>query len=199
MITIPKNFGVSIVIYILIISISGLTGIMPVVHSTVTDLIPPIVRHSPPACIMKGDRMVIAAIVEDESDISRVNLWYRVPGQKAYTKVRMERSDSKIFRASIELTKGFKEGIEYYIEATDQSNNEGTDGNKAMPYFVKIMDIPDNYRLTKEDIPDVRKNKMSWWKNPWFWVGVVAVGGAAAAATGSGGDKNNDSGIIIVE
>jgi|SRR3989304_4359786 len=196
----PKNIGVSIVIYILTISISGLTGLIPVVYAAVTDLIPPIVRHSPPACIMQGDKMVITAIVEDESDVSWVNLWYKVSGKGTYTGIRMERIDSKIYQVGIEVTKGFKVGIEYYIESTDQSNNEGTDGNKAMPYYVKIMEIPDIYRLTKEDRPDVKKSKRSWWKNPWFWVGVVVVGGAATAATGNGGGNgNNDSGIIIVE
>lgn len=194
-----KNLG-AIIIYILTVSLSGLTGLVPVVHAAVTDLVPPIVRHSPPTRIMHGGKMVIMAIVEDESDISLVNLWYKAPGKGKYTRIRMERSDSKTYQVSIEVTKGFKEGIEYYIEATDQSGNVGTDGNKVMPYFVGISELPDIPRLTKEDKPDVKISKRSWWRNPWFWVGVVVVGGAATAATGSGGgDGNSGTGLIIVE
>jgi len=179
------HFGVSIIIYILTVSLSGL---MPFVCAAVNDITPPIVRHSPPTRIMQGVKMVITAIVEDESDISWVNLWYKVPGKGTYTRIRMERGDSKTYQVSIEVTKGFKEGIEYYIEATDQFGNEGTDGNKAMPYYVGIREIPDII------------SKRSWWKNPWFWVGVVVVGGAATAATGNGGGEgNNGTGIIIVE
>lgn len=194
-----KNFGVAI-IYILTISLSGLTGLVPVVHAAVTDLVPPIVRHSPPTRITHGEKMVIMAIVEDESDISLVNLWYKAPGKGTYTRIRMEQGDSKTYQISIEVTKGFKEGIEYYIEATDQFGNVGTDGNKAMPYYVGISELPDIPRLAKEDKPDVKISKRAWWRNPWFWVGVVVLGGAATAVAGNGGaESNSGTGIIIVE
>jgi hypothetical protein len=55
-------------------------------------------------------------------------------------------------------------------------------------------------RLTNEDKPDVKISKRSWWINPWFWVGVVVLGGVATAVAGNGGaEGNSGSGIIIVE
>ena len=195
-----KNLSVSIIIYILITTLSGLTGLAPFVHAAITDLTPPIVRHSPPNHIIQGEKMVITAIVEDESNISWVNLWYRSPGKGTYNKIQMAQVDSKTYRAGIEVTRDFKVGIEYYIEAVDQFGNEGTDGNKVTPYFAERREAPNIPVLTTKTESEGRVIKRPWWKSPWFWVGVVAVGGGvAAAAAGSGGEGNRGTGIIIVK
>ncbi len=194
------SFGVSIIIYLLITSLSGLTGLMPLVNAALTDLTPPIVRHKPPERISPVEKVVITAIVEDESNISSVNLWYRAAGKGTYTKIQMDRIDLKTYMVGIGATKDFKEGIEYYIEAVDQFGNEGTDGNKTLPYFVEIREIRDLPLSTEKTKNEVRIAKRTWWKNPWFWVGIVVAGGAVAAATGSsGGEGAKGSGTIIVE
>jgi len=194
------SFGVSIIIYLLITSLSGLTGLMPLVNAALTDLTPPIVRHSPPEQISQVEKMVITAIVEDESGISSVNFWYKALGKGTYTKIKMEQADSRTYKVAIEETKDFTEGIEYYIEAVDQFGNEGTDGNKTLPYFVEARETRDISLSTKETNPEVRITKRSWWKNPWFWFGIVVAGGAVAAATGnSGGEGDKGPGTIIVE
>ena len=194
-----KSSGVFIIVYILITSLSGLTGLLPVVHAAITDLTSPITRHSPPEHITRGEKMMIIAIVEDEGEISSVNLWYRAPGKRAYNKIRMDQIDSKTYKTSIEVTKDFKEGIEYYIEAIDQSGNEGTDGNKTMPYFVEMREAPLIPTLKSTPEPEARITRRPWFKSPWFWVGVLAVAGGAVAVGSGGGGGDNGTGTIIVK
>lgn len=194
-----KSTGVFIIVYILITSLSGLTGLLPVVHAAITDLTPPIIRHSPPEHITQGEKMMITAIVEDEGEISLVNLWYRAPGKRAYNKIRMDQIDSKTYKTSIDVAKDFKEGIEYYIEAIDQSGNEGTDGNKTMPYFVEMREAPSILTLKSTPEPETQITRRTWLKSPWFWIGVLAVAGGAVAVGSGGGGGDKGTGTIIVK
>lgn len=195
-----KSLGISIIIHILTISLSGLTGLLPVVHAAITDLTPPIIRHSSPERIIQGEKVVIMAIVEDESAISWVNLWYRAPGRGTYNKIHMEQLDSKTWRVSIEVTKEFKEGIEYYIESVDQLGNGGTDGTEAAPYFAEVRTISMETALRSWKTGEAKSSGRSLWRSPWFWVGLLAVGGVAVAAGGGSSSNSGDgAGTVIVK
>ncbi len=185
-----KNFG-ALIIYILTVSLSGLTGLMPVVHAAVTDLTPPIVRHSPPTRIMHGDKMVIMAIVEDESDISWVNLWYRTSGKDSYRKLLMKQVDLRKYEARVKVTEDFWKGIEYYIEAVDQFGNEGTDGNKGTPYLAEVRERPViNVMTTDTGAKEQTTGTPSGGSSlKWLLLGILVIGGGIAAASGGGGSS----------
>ncbi|MBI5755705.1 MAG: hypothetical protein HZA12_02165 [Nitrospirae bacterium] len=198
-----KTMGVSILISLLIISLSGLTGLVSLAHAAITDLTPPIVRHSPPARIIQGEDMVIMAIVEDESDISWVNLWYRTSGKDSYRKLLMKQVDLRKYEARVKVTEDFRKGIEYYIEAVDQFGNEGTDGNKGVPYFAEVKERPVINVMTPETGTKEQTIGTSSGGSAlkWLVLGILVIGGGIAAASGGGGSSGGGSstGTIIVK
>lgn len=99
-----KKLGTSILIYILAVSLSGLTCLTPFAYAAITDNVPPIIRHTPPDTQAQGDELVITAIVEDDSDISWVNIWYRMKGEGIYKKVLMKQTDPRTYKAVIKVT-----------------------------------------------------------------------------------------------
>ena len=195
-----KKLGISILIYLLAISLSGLSCLMPYVHASMTDQTPPAIRHSQPGNLMQGEEIGITAVIEDESDISWVNLWYRTRGKSAYSKLLMNRIDAKTYRAVIKLTEEFKNGIEYYIDAVDQFGNEATDGTKSMPYLAEVREkpvIPSIAGLASEGSTG-SKQETSIFGKPLFWGavlllvgGAVGIGGAGSGSKGSSGGNNN--------
>jgi hypothetical protein len=99
----------------------------------------------------------------------------------------MMKSSENSYEARIVMTEDFKKGIEYYIEASDPFGNQGTDGEKAMPYFAEVR--------TDAGAEAVKR---PWWKSPWFWTGMVLAIGGGIAMTRSG-DKKEGSGTVIVQ
>ena len=98
----------------------------------------------------------------------------------------------------IPVTDKFLNGIEYYIEAADQFGNKGRDGTKDKPYLIHVTEAPtlSDFTLRTSE----RKKTRPWWKNPWFWVGIVAVsGGVATSRAASGNEDQKGSGTINVE
>jgi hypothetical protein len=176
-----------IMVSLLVISLSGLPGLIPLSPAAATDAAPPILYHSPPAPLSLGETVLIRAVVEDESDIRGVTLWYRAIGEKPYRAIPMIKSSENSYEARIMMTEDFKKGIEYYIEASDPFGNQGTDGEKAMPYFAEIR--------TDAGAEAVKR---PWWKSPWFWTGMVLAIGGGIAMTRSG-DKKEGSGTVIVQ
>ncbi len=192
-----------LLVFLLIISLSGLTGLVSIAHAAITDLASPIVRHSPPARIIQGEDMVIMAIVEDESDISWVNLWYRTSGKDSYRKLLMKQVDLRKYEARVKVTEDFWKGIEYYIEAVDQFGNEGTDGNKGTPYLAEVRERPViNVMTTDTGAKEQTTGTPSGGSSlKWLLLGILVIGGGIAAASGGGGSSGGgaSTGTIIVK
>ena len=91
------------------------------------DLDPPTIVHSPisdgqPA----GVPVSISADVSDESGLGSVLLYARVTGQADFSAYEMTNSDADHYQADIPANMVTIDGVEYYIEATDASNNSNT-------------------------------------------------------------------------
>jgi len=195
--------AINVIAYLLIISLSGLTGLISIAHAAPTDLTPPLIRHISPARLIEGEDMVIVAIVEDESDISWVNLWYRTSGKDNYRKLLMKQVDLRKYEARVKVTEDFRKGIEYYIEAVDQFGNEGTDGGKGTPYFADVRERPVINVMTPETETKEQTIGTSSGSSAlkWLLLGILVVGGGIAAASGGGGSSGGgtSTGTIIVK
>jgi hypothetical protein len=185
----------SIVIYLLVISLSGLADRVPYVQASVSESNPPILRHTPPTPLRVGDAFLVHAVVDDQSDIMWVNLWYRASTKSSFRKLLMKQVSGTTYEGRIDITKDFNKGIEYYIGAVDQFGNEGNDGTLGKPYFIEIMEIPSMQGLTYES----KKEEHRLYKSPWFWIGILILGGGTYYASNASDDRGSDTTTIIAE
>jgi hypothetical protein len=160
------------------------------------DTAPPVLRHTAQPNITVGDTLVIQAVVEDDSELSRVDVWYRPAGAGDFERAEASKliEDERLYEARIVVTGAFSEGLEYYLDATDQFENRGVDGSDTVPYFVAVSALPALSGLSTGS--EEGSSKRAWWKRPWVWVTVIAVvaGGAAIAAR-----NDQETGTVVVE
>lgn len=193
----------TIIVYVLVLSLSGVPGLLPLAHGEISDASAPILRHTPIAPLTVGTTLKIHSVVQDESAIKWVNLRYRAVGDRDYEKVPMKRVLEGDYEAEVPITKDFDDGIEYYLEASDQFGNEGTDGSGEKPYLLEVREYPDVALTTRSVETPAQK---PFYKKWWFWtvVGVLIAGAGAAAAGGGGGggdapaSAGGDSGSVQV-
>jgi len=177
------------IILLLVVTLSGLDRLVSLATAAPPDNAFPIVRHRPLVRLALGETLPIRVSVETETGIKEVTLWYRAPGEQTFQAVPMTKKSGTVYEIGIVMTDLFKKGIEYYIEATDQFGNRGTDGAKSHPYFVGI--IP-------EFGPETPVISRPWWKNPWIWSGLVLVIGGGAYAF-KNDKKNQGTGTVVVQ
>lgn len=157
------------------------------------DTDPPILRHSAPSAPAIGGTLVIQAVVDDASEVTRVTVWFRPVGGGEFQAVEASKRDDgqRLYEAGIELTSAFQDGLEYYVDATDAFGNRGTDGSATVPYLVEVRALPALSGLaTGSEAP------RPWWKRRWVWVAAVAVvaGGIAISA-----NRQDETGTVVVE
>jgi hypothetical protein len=127
----------------------------------------PVIRHLPMTPLTVGENHFVYAVVEDESPIVSITLFYRAMGQSQYQMTPMGQDGGNQYKAAIPLSQDSLKvkGIEYYMKGVDHFGNEGFDGTQAIPYFIEVR----------------KKVRVSGpvYKNKWFWMGVFlgAVGG----------------------
>lgn len=159
------------------------------------DTEPPVLRHSAPTEPTIGETLVIQAVVEDESEVTGVAVWYRPVGGDEFQQVEAVRriDDNRLYDVNIVLTSAFGGGLEYYIDATDQFGNRGTDGSDTMPYFVEVRALPALSGLSTGSADALPR---PWWKRRWVWITAVAVvaGGIAISA-----NRGDETGTVVVE
>jgi len=176
-----------VIILLLVVSLSGLSSLAPLATASSTETALPILRHSPHARLALGETLPIRVAVEGGSEIKEVTLWCRAPGGETFQGIPMTNTSENIYEVGIVMTDVFKKGIEYYIEATDRFGNRVMDGGKSMPYFVEVV-----FPYEPQPIP------RPWWKNPWFWSGVVFVIGLGAIIVHNT-KKDQGSGTVVVQ
>ncbi len=68
---------------------------------------------------------VIKAMVQDDTEVKKVTLFYRKPGESYYNSIEM-RSNSDIYYQELDRELGLEGTVEYYLVAMDSSGNEMT-------------------------------------------------------------------------
>jgi hypothetical protein len=183
----------------LALSIGGIPGSISLVLAAVPDTTAPVVRHTPPALPLLGTTMAIQAVVEGGTRLAVVRCWYRARGAAKYDSAEMTRLSGNTFECEFKVSEAFAQGIEYFVEAVDESGASGTDGTKARPYYVTVRERPSVESLALRTTGETQKPERSIWKSPWLWLGAaLAVAGGIAVANG-GGKDNSDTGTIIAQ
>ncbi|MBU0899203.1 PEGA domain-containing protein [bacterium] len=100
------------------------------------DVAPPEIMSSPLSKVNPGEDLRIEATVKDNFQVGTVNLFYRKKNTEAYTCVKMIDSGNDIYWAVIHGPFITKEGMEYYIKATDGVNEITYPENPLTPQIA---------------------------------------------------------------
>lgn len=105
------------------------------------DTTPPAISHTPIANGQTAAQAVtITASITDGAGVSAATVFYRTTGMGSYTQLSMVRISGNTWQAQIPGTAVTTAGVQYYITATDPSNNVGRDPATA-PAMVHAFTV----------------------------------------------------------
>lgn len=116
-------------------------------YSIGIDNIPPDITHTPVMSSEPGVDILIEAEVFDETEsVSLVELFYRVPGgTPIYTEMAMNNVGGDAWEGTIPGASMTAQGLEYYIQATDNHGVSCTYGSADDPFLIEaglLANIP---------------------------------------------------------
>lgn len=107
------------------------------------DNIKPEITHTPITTAKVGSDISVSAKATDNIKVTEVNLYYRTSGTNDYTKKTMTYNDlTKLYGATIPRAVVTADGVEYYIEAIDNSGNHQFSASATVPYAINTDDTP---------------------------------------------------------
>ena len=111
--------------YVEATDLAGNTQTTPTYTITVPvpDTTPPTITHTPVTTAAVNTPVTIRATVTDNVAVQSVTLYYRTVGAPAFTSLAMV-AEGNVYSATIPATAVTTAGVEYYIVATDTSNNQ---------------------------------------------------------------------------
>jgi hypothetical protein len=107
--------------------------------TAVPDNTPPTIIHTPETAGKPGESVTISAEITDDIGVEEAFLLYRQSGETEWIQVKMTETSEDTWTAEIpssEITTG---EIEYYITATDGTNN-ATHPTSMEPYQITVRD-----------------------------------------------------------
>lgn len=113
------------------------TDTMWVNVTAVPDNTPPTILHTPETAGKPGESVTISAEITDDIGVEEVFILYRQRGDAEWIQVKMTETSEDIWTADIPSSEITTAGIEYYITATDGTNNS-THPASLEPYQITI-------------------------------------------------------------
>ena len=101
---------------------------------------PPEIEHTPVTELTSGSPIPISATIVDNTDsLVSTTLYYRQVGDLTYTNAEMTNTSGNVYEAEIPGSVMTEDGIQYYIEATDDLGISSTSGTADAPYSVEAV------------------------------------------------------------
>lgn len=180
--------------------------------STKVDRLPPVIQHRPfLATLDVEDPVIFRATVTDNQALHKVHIFYRITGEKRFTKIKMEQVGQKEYLTIVPQRFVLREGIEYYIQASDTAGNIATQGFPNAPLRIRFKaplkgNLPQIGKIKTPLLPPQKSGfrlsttsgttgqiigtKKPWYKKWWVWsIALGVVAGVAAASGGGGGNS----------
>ena len=160
------------------------------------DRVPPNIDFEPLGEGRRGDTQVFSARVADEGGaVERVTLHFRAAGTTDYSSRDMRPlAGTDIYTVTIDDLDPEATGIEFYLDARDESGNRSIEGFAFDPLVRRLVgpdppSVPAPVEAPPESAPPpIAADGLSTRRKILYGVlGVVAVGAIAAAAGGGGG------------
>ena len=170
----------------------------------IADTSAPIIRHAPIGTIAAGGTADVDATVTDDVGVRSVTLWSALSGAGAFTAQPMIPVGENLYRGVLSA-EGLapSEGIDYYITATDGTNEESR-GFEFDPFTVSVTAAPTETPIASSTAgggtigettvggePAVREGGTS---RVWYVLGAVLAVGLVAGLAGGGSSGGGGSG-----
>ena len=84
--------------------------------------LPPTIVHTPIESTPPGKKVPISAVITDDEEVVSATLYYRTVGQEEFQSDRMTGGQEDAFTANIPSELVTVEGVEYFIEASDDAH-----------------------------------------------------------------------------
>ena len=99
----------------------------------------PAISHTPVTSATPGDPIPLSATVTDNTNaLASVTLQYRRVGQLSYQEVAMTNTSGDTYEAEIPAADVTTDGVEYYLQATDDFGVASTVGSADAPTVVNV-------------------------------------------------------------
>ena len=187
-------FRVFIKVLVLTFLITNIAQADRLALPAVTDMTAPVVVQSNYATnIDAGEDHQILVTVTDNIAIKSVILFHRDMGSNEYqTKTMRNIVGTDDYATTISADQLNIDGIEYYIQATDSSDNTLLHGYAFSPIIIPINHQVVDTQSAVSTEPKLTLKKEKSYK--WLWIGLGALAVGAIAAGGGGGGGGDDSG-----
>jgi len=114
-------------------------GIVEVIPDTEA----PVITHTSPTDWQETIDMMISADVTDDVAVTGVTLWYRITGGTTFTEMAMAMTTGDTYEATIPGASVTAAGVEYYMSATDDTNEAmNPEGGASDPVAITSIDPP---------------------------------------------------------
>ena len=134
---------------------NGSDSVSFTIYTVVPDTEPPEITHTPVTDGVEGNPIEISAVITDESGVSEAALYYRKGGDAEYSRLEMLTASADTYTATIPASFVDAETIEYYISASDGTNQatHPPTAPTSNPHTIDINLYPEPvtlYELTSE-------------------------------------------------
>ena len=102
------------------------------------DNIFPVLKHSPVATAKAGSQITISATATDNIGVSAVKLYYKTGNGTYKEKTMTEGATENLYVATIPANAVTKDGVSYYVTATDADGNVSYSGTSAIPNVINV-------------------------------------------------------------
>jgi len=107
----------------------------------ITDEIPATISHQRVESAKEGSSFRVKATVQDNLGVVEVKLYFRKKGAAGYESVNMYQVQKGVYEGVASRDKVLKEGLQYYITATDVGGNITFEGKPENPFDVRVVEL----------------------------------------------------------
>jgi hypothetical protein len=150
--------------------------------------------------IAAGKDHQILVTATDNVAIKNVTLFYRNIGDNMYrNKVMRNAPNTDDYSVTLSASEFHGNGLEYYIQATDNAGNTLLLGYAFSPIAIAVEHPALKEQVASSSVMDSTKPEKKYESeksNKWLWIGlgILAVGALAASSDDGGGGSGGNSG-----
>ena len=154
------------------------------------DAYPPQINHEVPVDAIAGQPLKLTAFVTDEDGIENVVLNFKLPSISKFLKREMQQEEGDVYSVLLSASDIKLEGLEYYIEATDNTGAVDSRGFDFDPLILRVnaLSLSADNSIGQNPVP-VQESSPKKNNTLMYLLGAALLVGLAAGSGGGGGGE----------